>query len=374
MFMIMPVVAGVLLLLKTISGFGEEFSLWGGKSMNFLLVGFLFAIGFLFKVPVVFDLVGVLIWLSIYRLKRLKDVLNIFLNKNIWWIIAGFLAPVVLTIIYYYWAGAGEAYVRSALGQNIGYLSSWEGEGRPIYENGLFQRGIILIIITALIILWRKKLGKTFGLAALWFSFALFGALLSGRPYPHYLIEIVAPAVILVAIFMSQGIKLKKYYQSAMLVILFGLLTLGIYHYKFWYYKSLPYYVNFAEYITGQKSYRSYLGFFGDNVLDNHKIASYIRSRTDKNDRIYVWGTEPAIYALSKRLPVGRYTVSYHVRDFNGFDETIKAFGQNLPRYVVVMRDESEFPELKVLLSVKYILVNKIGKADIWRLQINQMK
>ena len=96
-------------------------------------------------------------------------------------------------------------------------------------------------------------------------------------------------------------------------------------------------------------------------------MAAYIRQTTQTNDRIFVWGDDPYLYALSGRLPVGRYTVAYHIADFNGFDETIAALDQKPPKLIVVMTDETiAFPQLTARLATNYVLAATIERAQIF--------
>jgi len=66
-------------------------------------------------------------------------------------------------------------------------------------------------------------------------------------------------------------------------------------------------------------------------------------------------------------LPIGRYTVAYHVIDFNGFEETIEAFDKFKPKVVMVMEYEKrEFRELNSRLATDYVLANRIDQALIY--------
>jgi len=374
-FMIMPVVAGVLLLLHLLPNIkGSELSFATLRTaessepshLRYFLVGGLFSVAFLFKVPALFELLTIIFWLTVYKAKTVRGVLKKIFNKKVWMIVLGFLIPVLLSIIYYWAVGAGESYVRSALGQNIGYLSSWEGESKPFYESGLFVRGMIAMASVGVIWLLRQRLGSNFGLVALWFVGALFGAMLSGRPYPHYLIEVVPPGGLLLGMLVFE--KGKKYWMK--LVVGVGLIALtfwAVIAYKFWYYKSLPYYKNFVSYVLGNKNEEEYRRFFGEGVVRNYKVAEYILEMTEPEEKIFVWGTEPAIYVLSNRLPVGRYTVAYHVLDFNASEETVDALLKERPRVVVKMVNEKNyFDGLERVLISKYALIKIIGDAHIY--------
>lgn len=352
-FMIMPTTAAVLLMLA--------------KQPKSLAVGFLFAAAFLFKVPVVFEVVGLLIWVAFYKARTVEEALRGLLSRQAWMIGVGFLVPIIISVAYYYMMGAGEAYVRAALMQNVGYVSSWENKVViPIYRSGLVVRGVVWLFSIGVIFWQRKYLKEKFGLVALWFGGALYGALLSGRPYPHYMIEILPPLVLMV------GMVIGKYNVKKMKVagMFLGLSLFSLVYYKYWYYPTLGYYENFVRYATGNRSEADYRNWFGWGVNRNYQIADYIKSRTFPNDKIYVFGTEPAIYVLADRLPVGRYTVAYHVNDFAGQDETMKAIESNPPAVVVTFKDQgTDFGQLWGFLRARYTKTTQFDDAGVWLLK-----
>jgi hypothetical protein len=67
---------------------------------------------------------------------------------------------------------------------------------------------------------------------------------------------------------------------------------------------------------------------------------------------------------LSKRLPPGRYTVNYHIYDFDGYEETARAIAKTKPKVIVKMYNEGEnWPKL-----------NQIISSDYYRLQAPELK
>ena len=73
---------------------------------------------------------------------------------------------------------------------------------------------------------------------------------------------------------------------------------------------------------------------------------------------------------MADRLPVGRYIVSFHIRDFpNGFNDTYRALLEEMPRYIVVIPSQvPEFPELEIMLQTDYLLVEQIDDVLIYKL------
>lgn len=335
-FMILPILIGILLVLQR---------------KQWFLAGTMFALGFLFKVPGAFDFGAIGLFLLI-----IKTPVNKIVK-----LILGFIGPIALTIIYYAIAGGLEPYVRSALLQNIGYLSSWGGS-----QSGLGNRTIILAGCLGLtwLLIKKSKLSHEAGLIIIWFLMALFGALLSGRPYPHYLIQPAVPGAILIGWFWWTKNKILKITIVGLTIVT----TLAYIQINFWGYPIFSYYKNFSDYILQKKSIDNYHNFFDNKVNQTYAISAYLKLTTFPTDRIFIWGDEPGIYALSQRLPVGRYTVAYHVVDFNGYQETMAFWSKTPPKVVIVMDYETKkFPEMDKQLNNNYLLTNKIDHALIYR-------
>ncbi|MFH0942748.1 MAG: hypothetical protein V1810_01100 [Candidatus Beckwithbacteria bacterium] len=313
--------------------------------------GLLFSVGFLLKVPAAFDLAALILWLAGQ---------GIF-DKRIWKLILGFSLPIAITIGYFGIVGGLERYVRSALLQNIGYLSSW-----GVSNNGLMVRlGITILALGLVFWAGRKyKFSRWANLILIWFLMALFGALLSGRPYLHYLIQPAIPAVLLL------GLLIKSRKWSLRLAIA-GVLFLSGYWWwqiKFWSYPVFSYYENFIKYIARQKDVVEYRNYFDKRVNQSYKLGEYLLKSTNKDDRVFIWGDEPGVYALADRLPVGRYTVAYHIVDFNGYEEVMIAWDKQPPRVVIVMDYEQRpFKQLDLKLATDYVFAGKIERADVYR-------
>jgi len=141
-FMILPVTAGLLLFWHAWESRRKiPIKIW-------LSIGVLLAAGFLFKVTAVFELAAL-------------SVFSVFLtakNHHLWFIIAGFVTPILVTILYYLARGAGELYIRSVLLQNIGYLSSWTSGS----NSNLFINSFIMLGSLAVLFLLRRQLKSNF--------------------------------------------------------------------------------------------------------------------------------------------------------------------------------------------------------------------
>jgi hypothetical protein len=370
-FMILPVIGGMLLLNQEAGVRKQESENKDHKTTGkYLLIGALFSMGFLFKVPAAFDFIAAAIFYVFFLSKDIRETVSRIFSRNIWLMIIGFLGPIILSLIYYATRGGFEPYLRSALMQNMGYLSSWKTGDNPasgpFVISGLMLRAIILLIGTAG--LWvarlKFKLSLKTSFASLWFLFALFGALLSARPYPHYLIQPAVPAALLLVILFIDKTKIAKVVVGLQIAV-----TIAAYLFVgFWSYSILPYYQNFFSWAVGNKTQTEYFGYFGEQVNRSYKIAEYVRRTTSPEDRIFIWGDDPYIYPLSQRLPSGRYTVAYHVVDFNGYDETAAAIKVQKPKIIVWLDYGRQFPQLSSIVADGYIRVEDIEGATIFRL------
>ena len=344
-FMIMPVTLAMLIILKS-------------KILNLkscFIAGILFSLGFLFKVPAVMSAIAVGIYLLFFNFKNLKNIISL---------IIGFLLLPVSTYIYYSFHGAGKNFLAAAFSQNTAYVSSWGGSwGGSLFSlhSGLMQRGLILAIFLLILFIFRKKIKPVLSLLIIWFFCDLFGALLSARPYPHYLIQII-PSLSLLLVY---AVFSKKLLEKVAVVWVILTFVFSFIVFKFWRYPIFSYYRNFWDFSLGKKSQNAYYGFFGKQVPATYKISAWIKALTRPDERIYIWGDEPFIYALSERLPPGRFTVSYHVVDFKAWNEEINAINQNNPRIIVVFPGR-KFEALSALINKDYVTITTVENAKLY--------
>lgn len=352
-FMIGPIIAGFLLLFAQNLTAGRLF-----------LAGLLFSAATLFKVPAAFDMLAIPVFWGITALWSRRKILMVLKNSLV--LSMGFATPIVSTFVYFGAKGALNPYINAVWLQNLNYVGRWSIPkieiGTASFEAGLAFRGIVLVSVLFIIFLAHKRFNKVALFASLWFTFALFAATLSGRPYPHYLIEIIPPSVLLLGL-VSFGQERFRYLPLPLLFLLLSALLF----YKFYYYPTFSYYGNFVAYASGQKTQEDYFLYFGDKVPKTYELAQSLSSKTLPSDRVFIWGTEPEIYALSRRLPPGRYTTSYHIRDFRGEEETLTTLKQARPRYIIVVKDEEPLPGLQSFLEENYVYLETIMNAEVWR-------
>jgi hypothetical protein len=317
--------------------------------------GVLLGLGGLFKMPAIIEAaVWPVLWLGGMEKDWLKKSAVLAVGVGV---------PVIASVGFFASRGVLSEYLAAAAGQNVGYLSSWTpaGTGGIYTLTGRWVVATVLVVLIGLG-LWKKRLGKSEALVGLWAVLALFGALLSGRPYPHYLLQTVG-AVGLAAGLVGGSNKVGKVVGIGvvtMVMVTFGLF--GFYRYRIW-----EYYVNFASWATGQRSQENYYAWFNKGVLDNYELAGIIAGGSGAEDDLFVWGDEPMIYALAKRKPVGKYVVKYHILDFGAEKKTMNALMENPPKHIVSFGQEELLPGFSDLIAWKYHLETEVGGGKLYR-------
>lgn len=333
---------------------------------SLLTSGALFSLATLFKMPAAFD-VPTIVFMWVVAIKKLEIRSLKLIIKNTLLLTIGFVTPILLTIVFYFFQGALKEYLVAAFLQNVGYLSSWrpsEAQQSFLVKNAplLIRAGVVGLGL--LILYWkRNKLSKEFIFATAWLLFSLFAVTLSERPYPHYLIQSVPAISILIGILATNQTKL----QTLSIIPLTLAFFVPVY-FKFWYYPTFPYYSRFIKLITGQMARNQYLDTFGSQVARNYKIAEFIQSTTIQTDKIFIWGDGSPIYALSRRFPPIKYVADYHIKDFSTSGEVASGLMEKLPLYIIVLPDSSPLPnEIKSILDKNYGVMKTIDGTTIWK-------
>ncbi|BCX14479.1 MAG: hypothetical protein KatS3mg088_162 [Patescibacteria group bacterium] len=328
---------------------------------NLIISGIIFSIAVLFKLPAIFDLPAIIFfWLLISKKIDIHNLKVIF--KRTFFFCLGVSLPIILTFVWYAARGALFDYVKAAFLENIGYLSSWNPSSKTqpfLVKNGpLLIRAAIVFLGLSIIYTFRKKIPKNFAFASGWLLLSLFGATLSGRPYPHYLVQAIPSISILLAIlFSGEGLV-----QSLTIIPLTLAFFVPVY-FKFWYYPSLPFYINFINFVTNKITKDEYINNFNKNMARNYALAQFIKITTSKNERVFVWGDDAKIYALSKRLPPIKYIADYHIKDFSNKSVVAKQIIEARPKIVIFLSESEPFLELEDWLKKNYLKI-QIPKVE----------
>lgn len=316
--------------------------------------GLILGIGVLFKAPALVDaFVPVVLLFAAFSTS--KDSFQGFLKKSSVFILAA-ISPFVLTVVIFYLAGIGNLYVSTTLTQMIGYLSSWQGIPQTNLTGNqplLLRAGLIIIFLFAFVALYRKeKISRGFLFVGAWFFLSIFAMLLSERPYPHYILQVVPSLSILLGLAIAARGR-----QQFWTYPLFLALGAAMVFYKFQYYPVFSYYTNFVKLASGQQTQTQFFANFDARTPKNYQTAKFLHETANENDRLFIWGNDPEIYALSRVKPATSYTVAYHIKDLNKQNQVMDILKNSPPRFIIATEKLSTLPELSIFVSENYTKV-----------------
>lgn len=356
LFMITPIIFALWILLSKENNF-----------KNVFISGLLFSMASLFKIPAAFDILGIVAyWVIFTKLESYKELL-----KKITYLSLGFIVPIGITFVWFYFSGSLKEYVIAAFLQNFGYVSSWQRSGIQapfLVKNApLLIRAAIMFLGFGVLWISKNKVSKQFIFLSSWLLATLFAVTLSERPYPHYFVQSLAPVSILVSMILA-----LQTIEQSLVVIPLSIAFFVPFHYKFWYYPTLPYYQRFIDFTTGNLTRDEYFNKFSSHVTTNYKVASFINKISMPGDKVFAWSNDSAaIYSLSRVLPPTKYVADYHFNDFSSKAEIVQMLDATLPRFVVISTNSSPFPELNVFVTKNYYIISEVGTSQVW-LRLNK--
>lgn len=346
--------------------------------------GFFFGLGILTKVPALFDLVGfgALALISLAGAfsfaphqfgKFLKVLGQRILDFSL--VFAGVLTPVLLSILYFAAKGALPDYLQYGLLYNFRYAGTWQLPFESQILQFLFTlpgKFLVVVVFIATTLLLPTKLSRAFQFSLIWFVLALFASLLSNRPYPHYFLQLVPPLALMIgagAAQISSNLRNKNYRQiifpavwlaKALGLTLIILLLLNVRPYP-----TLEYYQRWIDLAQNKVTKEEYRAKFNYIMTENYEVADYLKYRGA--NRTFIWGTNPMLYALSDTWPASKFTVAFHIKDMDVFDETMSEIKSVQPKYIITMdREPIEFPEFFSYLYTNYQKVKQTDHMSVW--------
>ena len=354
--------------------------------ISLFTAGVFFSLGILTKVPALLDLAA---FLAIFALilsaqffneknsfKDIKDIFFYLLGRGLIFA-AGIILPVLASILYFTLIGSGKDYLDYGLLYNIRYSQSWQldlGSAFVNFSFSLLGKTLYLAIFVILMLLNSNEINKRFQFISIWFVAALYSVLLSSRPYPHYFMQLVPAFALLVVEFILSLQKFTKAKKAKKLergkvaitsILLFSLVGYIMLIFSFMPYSSKKYYSQFFKMATGKISKEEYDNSFDYLVRDNRQVVKLINEMGIK--KMFIWGTNPMLYAESKTVPTSRFTVSFHIKDFKDYDRTFAQISSEEPKLIVVMKNENyHFEDLENYLGQYYLLNNELNSMKLY--------
>jgi 4-amino-4-deoxy-L-arabinose transferase-like glycosyltransferase len=346
------------------------------------LAGALFGVAFLLRqtAAVVLVAVGLCLLLTEPRWARSGFVLA-----------GGFLAAVVPAALVF----AALSSLRWFWDANVGFFFTYvpSGEEIPFHYRPL----ILLPVATAVgCLFWYRRRGSTpgWGLAVLWLVLTLAAALLTGRPYSHYFLQVAPPLALTVAFMLSRARSSwrprREHLPALALAGSLIALWLGVVRPEFGgnafamrYTKDLEYYANFAGWVVGIKDEAAYDSYFDKRVHLTETLSQRLDGWSRGGDEAYIWGEYPWVYALGDVIPATRYTTSFYVLLIPYLDAQLyTTLREADPRFIVVLPDawpnfhdetgvlQSRYRAasraINRLIAERYEQVDVVGRARIF--------
>lgn len=318
-------------------------------------IGLLLAIAFNLKVPALFDFLGIFLAAFILR-REIKFYLPIAVV---------FIGVFLAFIGYFYYHQALSDFWTAAFTQNSTYVSLWSGPlgklGNPLVARGL----ALLAALSFFFILYVKnKISKELLFLFYWLGFSIYAALLSGRPYPHYFLQIVPPATLFLLYTLAKYriIFVISPVFAFLLVKSFGEIPSPV--------QKLGYYQNFLDYISERKSRDDYQLYFGQDNVWAYQMAAYIKQNTKPNEPIFIWGENDYPYILSGRPPAAKFIRAHHLTtvDPKNYDLTAARLAKFQPKYIFIARPvQFPFPQLEVFVAQNYRQVTTFGHFYVYK-------
>lgn len=367
-FMLLPVItAGILIYFYTEN---SKPLILNSKFLTLTMAGILLGIAFLFKIVALFDFAAFSVYLFIasyqstnltklrknssYKmtLSLLYTAIIDFIKLDFAPLLLGFLTPLAITIFYFLSQNAFQNFIQATFFSNVGYV----GYGNKfIIPQGLLIIKLALLAAALLaIFLKRKTLTNPIILILVWLSFSLFSTYFSNRPYTHYALLAISCVCLLTGLIYSVNNTNQKKF---LLIVLAGTILLLNNTFRPNVKKTLSYYSNAYLFLTGHKNVDSYQSFFDHKTPRDYALANFIKTHTTPAENVFIWGDSAQIYALSGKIPPGKYTVAYHITQYkNGISETQNAINLTKPKYVILLPESKSIPFSLPSYSIKFVL------------------
>lgn len=348
---------------------------------KWLFAGIFGALAVLVKVPAIFDIaaVGLLLWWQLLTsnwqdyYKKPAQFFQKYLKPGLLFML-GIAGPIFLSVLYFIFRGAGAEYLQYGLLYNFYYIGSWTPElaiSNLSFLATLPGKISFLALWVVLISIIGKWLGKYSSFTLAWLGFAVVASTLSNRPYPHYFLQVIPAATLVLGFFVS-GLasfltepKRSDLLQISATVLGIGLVSFSWILFSFWQYPGIEYYTKFGAFFTGQSTAAEYYHSFDKLTDTNLKVASYLRTAEAK--QIFIWGTNPMLYAQSQTYPVGPFTVSFHITDLEYWQPTIQHLSSRPPKYLIWMKNAPQFDELQRIIATDYTRIQDYPELVLYR-------
>ncbi|MSQ14385.1 MAG: hypothetical protein EXR50_00765 [Dehalococcoidia bacterium] len=297
-------------------------------------------------------------------------------RRRIGILLAGYSVPVFLMLAYVVLSGSFGEFIYANFSYYTGYLQ----RGSRVPPSFLILKVGLLVSSILLMMAWvrgsRSEKPSSLVLIPMWLAFSLFGSILTGRPYVHYLLPVFPAFSLLAAWYITSlrttrvtGVTWRKLVATSSVVgISIWMLSFIFVPWPRWanLQWTMNYYKHFAALTLRLESRAAYNDFFDKRVNRNQEVASYLASRAKEGDSLLVWGDEPWIYALSSLPEVARFTVAYFAYEIpGGLKEVADSVAVREPTFIAIVSSEPVYPELKKAIEQNYLVSKTVGNITV---------
>lgn len=376
------------------------------KYLFLYLSGFFFGIGFVIKQTAGFDFGAIIIYsffviFPFARGIKEKERLKRFFSENSL-LLLGLITPTLLYLAYFYFTGQMSEFL------NFQFLSIFNNtKNYGVYGSGfknfwnnfvpIFAKTNFLWILSVLGMLWSfmsKDMTKA-NFLFLWLVVNLTGLYYLWWFFPHHFLQLLSSLSIFSGYFVSEIFRFKakniKTKNTVIFIVLFVFLSLYLKN-------NFRFYPDFIRKSLGKISKKEYLARVGfevgiDGWLPFYDTADYLKQKGEVQEKMFIWGTIPAVYAFSNLtpasyfvnkqalLPVELRTTAYKnwAIDFeSNRKRLINELVISLPKYIIIEVEPKKifdemlsFPELSRLVFEHYFLEKQIGYNLIFVINSN---
>ncbi len=342
-FMLLPIIAAGYLVYKISI---KNYTVYAIRN-TLILAGLLLGVSFLFKIVAVFDLAAFCLFLIIVsfpdKFSNSFSKIKSFIEKDlkpILILLFGFIIPLSVTVLYFLINHAFSDFTRAVFFSNVGYVGY--GNKLIIPQGLLILKLLVLASVTFFVFLKRKFMSEASIFIIIWFAFSLFNTFFSGRPYTHYTLVTAPSLCLLIGLMVTVNKQREKFIY--LLILIFTTIILCV-TFKPNVKKSVSYYENAVSFLMNKKDVISYQTFFDHKTPRDYDIASFIRTHTSSTDNVFIWGDSAQIYALSGKIPPGKYTVAYHITQSQmAFSQTQSDLNTANPKYIITFPESHAIP------------------------------
>jgi 4-amino-4-deoxy-L-arabinose transferase-like glycosyltransferase len=344
--------------------------------------GVLFGLSFLIRQPAVLAMGAVLLWLVLQDRLGLRALVVIALAA---------VAPLGLTMLGFAAFGSFHWFWDANVAYFFSYVPAYSRLHAPLVPL------LFLPFAMAFALLYRfRRDGEPlpeWSLPALWFSLAFIGALMNGKDYSHYLLQVFPPLLLLAVNlprpqFALPELSLRQ--RPAVLmggaIVLAWLVVIGVVYRdptgRHWT-KGPDYYAHMLLYASGEESETEFNAYFDRRVNTTLALDEALERLKAEGATAYIWGEYPWVYALSGLQPLSRYMTSiYMLENDERFPELMRQLNGSPPAYILFFSDVKPRPAgpetserfarmnqaMTNFVQRRYEAVTRIGNGTVYRL------